>query len=456
MKYFLAIDIGASSGRHMLGHIEDGALLLEEIYRFPNFPEKVGEELIWDTDRLWREIVTGLKMAKSLGKIPYSVAIDTWGVDYVLLDAEGNRLHRAHSYRDVARWEPAVQAVHQKIPFEKLYSITGIQFQPFNTVYQLWVDKREGNLDRADKLLMLPDYFHYRLTGKASREATNASTGGLIDTQTLNFSEEIIKTLGYPQKLFPTPNPAGTVLGQLTEEMAAELGYQTTVILPPTHDTASAVVGALAPEGELFLSSGTWSLLGVVEQKAHTELRSLQCNFTNEGHVGGKFRYLKNLTGLWMVQRLRAEEAPEQSFARLTALAATCACPERVDVNDKRFLSPENMKRELERAVGRELSLGEAVYVALSSLADGYKQAIDEIEGLTGRRYRTLNIMGGGSKNGLLNDMTAQATGKQILAGPSEATVVGNLAVQLVAAGELADLDEAKKLIKISSERGVL
>ncbi len=454
MKYFLAIDIGASSGRHMLGWMEDGLMHLEEIYRFPNSPEKVNGELIWDTDRLFGEIVTGLARAKELGKIPTSVAVDTWGVDYVLLDKEGNRLHQAHSYRDSARWEAAVKGVHEVISFEKLYEKAGIQFQPFNTVYQLWADKEEGNLEKAETMLMLPDYFHYRLTGRVTREATNASTTGMIDTATKDWSKEILEKLGYPKRLFPTPSQSGSTVGAFTAEIEAKVGYNATVVLPPTHDTASAVVGALAPEGELFLSSGTWSLLGVVREEARTDAVSRDCNFTNEGHVNGKFRYLKNITGLWMVQRLRAEEAPERSFADLVSLAEASVCDDRVDVNDARFLSPVNMKREIEAAVGRTLTLGESVYVALTSLAEGYKQAIEDAEKLTGKRFSYLNIMGGGSKNKLLNKMTEEVSGKRIVAGPSEATVVGNLAVQMVAAGVISDLAEAKDIIAKSSERG--
>ncbi len=456
MRYFLAIDIGASSGRHILGHLEDGVIKLEEIYRFPNSPDREGDELIWNTDRLFGEIMTGLKRAKEMGKIPYSVAVDTWGVDYVLIGKDGKRLRHAHSYRDSARWEPAVKAVHAIIPFETLYEKTGIQSQPFNTVYQLWVDKQDGYLDRAEKLLMLPDYFHYCLTGKCSREGTEASTTGLLNAQTRDWDGEILQKLGYPQKLFPTPDESGEILGKFSPQIEKELGYSATVVLPASHDTASAVAGALAPEGELFLSSGTWSLLGLVRENAHCDEKSRLCNFTNEGQTGKKIRYLKNITGLWMVQRLRAEEAPEQSFAELTSLAERSPCDDRVNVNDARFLSPQNMKREIEEATGREMSLGECVYCALASLADCYGEAVRDLERLTGKQFSVLNILGGGSKNQLLNQMAERATGKRILTGPTEATVVGNLAVQMVSAGEISDLTEAKQIIEKSAKRGTI
>ncbi len=456
MKYFLAIDIGASSGRHMLATLEGGIIKLEEIYRFANGPVRRDGGIFWDSERLFTEIIAGLRRAGELGKIPESVAIDTWGVDYVLIDLLGNKLSEPHSYRDTERWDKAVPAVHAVVSQKQLYSKTGIQMQSFNTVYQLWADKCEGKLDRASAMLMMPEYFNYRLTGIVAHESSNASTSSLINTETYTWDTELIRALGYPERLFQKPMSSSVILGEFSDETAALVGYRSKVALAPSHDTASAVLGSVANEGELFLSSGTWSLLGVVDNEAHTSELARSCDFTNEGYSNGKFLFLSNIIGLWMVQQLRHEEAPELSFSALTELARESVTAHRVNVNDSRFLSPENMKREIESTLGTELTLGESVYVALASLAECYGSAIRKLEVLSDRKYETLNIMGGGSKNTLLNELTEASTGKRVVIGPTEATVVGNIASQMIAAGIISNLDEAKRIIKASSEAGTI
>ncbi len=456
MRYFLAVDIGASSGRHILGCVDNGVMTLEEIYRFPNAPVRKENGIFWDTERLFAEILAGLKKAGEMGKAPESVSVDTWGVDYVLIGKDGKAISEAHSYRDTERWLPAVEAVHNAVPFEELYSVTGIQHQPFNTVYQLWADKCDGKLDAAEDMLMMPEYFQYRLSGVAMHESTNASTTALINTETYTWDKGLIEKLGYPERLFSKPERPGKFVGEFTPEIAEAVGYSAKVVLCPSHDTASAVVGSLADEGDLFLSSGTWSLLGVVETVAHTDDATRKCDFTNEGYADGKFLFLKNITGLWMIQQIRKEEAPDASFGELAELAAQNPTDALVNVNDPRFLSPISMKAEIEAAVGKKLSLGEALYCANASLADGYRVAISDLEGLTGKNYTALNILGGGGKNRLLNALSEKATGKKIVTGPTEATVVGNLTLQMIAAGVISDLSEAKKIIRSSAAKDTI
>lgn len=455
-RTFLAVDIGASSGRHILGTVEDGRLTLEEIYRFSNSPLKVNDRLIWDTGRLFTEILHGLRRAGETGRVPESVAIDTWAVDYVLVDGSGARLGDAHSYRDTKRWSRAAERVHEKIPFAALYQRTGIQYQPFNTIYQLQADADEGLLGGAAQLFMLPEYFYYLLTGRAVREATNASSTGLINASTRGWDGEILHTLGFPERLFLPLSRPGARVGRFTEYVREKVGYDAEAVLCATHDTASAVIGSLAEEGEPYLSSGTWSLLGSVEREAHTEEASRRCNFSNEGHVGGAFRLQKNITGLWMIQRLREEAFPQCSFAQIADEARSAACDILIDANDPRFLAPRSMKREIEQAACKNLTAAECARCVFTSLAACYARTLRELESLTGRTADTLNIIGGGSKNTFLNELTARATGKRVVCGPVEATVAGNLAVQMVAAGAVSDLAAAKKMIRRSSENGAI
>lgn len=445
MNEFLAIDIGASSGRHILGRICNGRLVTEEIYRFPNFPQKVNGRLTWDVGRLFHEILTGLKRAKEMGRIPVSVGIDTWAVDYVLLDRDGGIVDDVFSYRE-PKTEQAVSAVHERVPFKTLYERTGIQFQPFNTIYRLKQDALDGRLDRAVRMLMLPDYFHYLLTGKTSREYTNATSTGLVNAATRSWDRETIEALDLPERFFPETTEAGALLGVFTAEISRAVGYCAKVVLPATHDTASAVIGSVANGGP-YLSSGTWSLLGIEQRAAHTDAESRGYNYSNEGHIGGKYRFQKNITGLWMLNRLRSEECPQMDFAEFTALAEHSRNDYTVDVNDARFLAPENMRREIENCVGRGLSAGECAYCALNSLALSYKKALDELESVLSEKFTRLNIIGGGSKNRLLTELTAARTGKKIVAGPAEATVVGNLVTQMLAAGVLRDGADANQTI---------
>lgn len=451
MNYYLAIDIGASSGRHIVGWLEGGQLKTEEIYRFQNGTDSKGGHLIWNTERLFTEVVNGLKAAKKTGKIPSYIGIDTWAVDYALLGKDGKQTGEMFAYRD-GRTVKSAEAVHRIISFDELYKRTGIQFQTFNTIYQLYADKLSGKIDSAESMLMLPDYLNFLLTGVKKQEYTNATSTGLVNAQTHQWDFEIIEQLGLKKELFGELSQPGTVVGELKKEIQKEIGYNATVILPATHDTASAVLAAPLEENSPYISSGTWSLLGIEQGFAHTDDGSLKANYSNEGSVDFKFRYQKNIMGLWLLQSVRRELTGNFSF---TTLANMARCKEDIgiiNVNDKRFLSPKSMTEEIKKAVGESLSTASIVRIIYDSLAKSYADAIEELENNTGRKYTTLNIIGGGSRDTLLNELTAQATGKTVITGPVEATAIGNLIMQMIGTGELPDLQSARKIIKKSFE----
>ena len=451
MQYHLAIDIGASSGRHILAWLEDGKLQTEEIYRFPNQPTEIDGSLYWDTDRLFQEIVNGLKQAKVLGKIPVSVGVDTWGVDYVLLDGDDKPLRKTYCYRD-GRTERTIDKVHQIIPFAELFGKTGIQFATFNTVYQLYDDKEKGLLDKAETLLMLPDYFHFRLTGVKQQEYTNATTTSLVDASTRTWSAELLQRLGYKPSLFKPLNTPSTAIGSFSKEVEKQVGYSAQVILPATHDTASAVLAAPIFDNSPYISSGTWSLLGIERPVALTDTTAKELGYSNEGSVNGNFRLQKNIMGLWIIQQFRKELEKEYSFAELASLASVSPVDDTFDVNDSRFFAPKNMTEEIYLAIGKRLSVGETAHCIYKSLAISYAQSIKDLEEITGEKYDTLHIIGGGSKNAFLNELTKQTTGKRIITGPAEGTAIGNVLMQMVGAGSCASVLEGRKIIKKSFE----
>ena len=435
MKYYVAIDIGASSGRHIVGWKNGDELCTKEMYRFPNGVDEVNGTLTWDVERLFREVVTGLKAVFREFKQIESVAIDTWGVDYVLLDKEGKEILPCHAYRD-DRTKAAIEAVHSIMPLEELYAHTGIQFQPFNTIYQLYDDLGKGRLEKAERFLMLPEYLSYKLTGIGRREYTEASTSGLLDARTGQFDMEIVRRLGLPERLFERLDAPGTEVGALTEEIAKEVGGQTKVVLCASHDTASAVEGI--PEGSTdmpYLSSGTWSLFGVRLAEPILSEQSCAANYTNEGGVG-YIRYLKNIMGLWLIQSLRKELRPEKSFAELADEAQKSGYMQTVDADDWRFLAPESMKGAFDEYLteaGKPLPEQTSDYFrcALMSLANSYAKALRELEKITGKKYEGLCIVGGGAKNQFLNELTERACGVKVHAIPIEATAFGNLKIQM-------------------------
>lgn len=448
MNYYVAIDIGASSGRHIVGWLENGKLKTEEVYRFKNGTESKGGHLIWDAVRLFAEVKNGLKAAKEKGYVPSYIGIDTWAVDYALLDKEDKLIGEVYAYRD-SRTEKAAERVHRIISFDELYKKTGIQFQTFNTVYQLYADKLSGKLQGAESMLMLPDYLNFLLTGVKKQEYTNATSTGLVNAQTHDWDKGITAKLGLPENLFGELSQPGTVVGELSEELQKELGYNATVILPATHDTASAVLAAPIDNESPYISSGTWSLLGIEQERAHTDEGSQKANYSNEGSIDFNFRYQKNIMGLWLIQSVK-RELGNLSFETLAQMARCKEDCGIIDVNDNRFLSPENMIDEINKAIGKSLNSASIMRVIYDSLAKSYADAIKELEKNTGKNYKTLNIIGGGSRDTLLNELTAKATGKKIITGPTEATAIGNLIMQMIGTGEIKYLPEARKIIKKS------
>lgn len=453
-KCWLAVDIGASSGRHILGRLEDGRIVLEEIYRFPNGMQKKDGHLVWDTDALRREVFAGIKAAKPFA--PASVGIDTWAVDYVLLDGAGARIGDAYGYRD-GRTGGMDSEVYKLIGEGELYARTGIQKQPFNTIYQLMAEKtlEPERLKRAERMLMIPDYLGWLLTGRAVCEYTNASTTQLTDPHTRDWDWELIDRLGYPRRIFQPVAQPGSVLGELSRDARREIGFDCRVALPATHDTGSAV---LAARGDgVYISSGTWSLMGVERREADCSARSGALNFTNEGGYGGTIRYLKNIMGLWMIQSLRRELGGGMSFDELCALAEASGMESEVDCNDPRFLAPESMTQAIKDAC-RESgqcvpeSAGELARVVYRSLAKCYAQTADSLEKLCGRRFEAINIVGGGSGDDYLNRLTAERSGRRVAAGPKEATAIGNLMAQMLADGTFGSAAEARECVRRSFE----
>ena len=420
--YHLAIDIGASSGRHIVGWMEDGEIRTREVYRFPNGVTEQDGHLVWDLEALIRSVKSGIAAAKEAFPSITSLSIDTWGVDYVLL--KGNEVVLpVYAYRD-SRTEAVIPEVHEKMPFSELYRHTGCQFQPFNSVYQLYADKLAGRLEGVTDLLMIPEYLMYRLCGVKAREYTNATTMGMVNAQTGEFDEEIISRLGLPGHLFPKLNQPGTVIGQ-------HAGIS--VVLCATHDTASAVEGIPMAGNEPYISSGTWSLLGVKTPKPITDSGSEAANYSNEGGVGYN-RYQKNIMGMWLVNELKRDLCPDMAFSDIVEAAEESTCDLLVDANAPDFLAPKSMKAAFDEAAGEKLyTLGDYFRCAYRSLADSYRVALAELERNTGKSYEKLYIVGGGAKNDFLNLMTEEFTGKQVIALPIEATALGNLRIQMEA-----------------------
>ena len=454
-EYYLAVDIGASSGRHILGHVEDGKILLEEIYRFENGMEKKDGHLVWNIPRLFAEIKEGLKACKAAGKIPKSMGIDTWAVDYVLLDQDDRILGSTYGYRD-GRTKGMDEAVYALIPEEELYARTGIQKQMFNTIYQLMAVKTQEpeNMEKAEWLLMLPDYFHFLLTGNKISEYTNATSTQLVSPETKQWDRELIERLGYKASIFKPLHMPGTAVGSFTKEVADEVGFSCEVVLPATHDTASAVISVPAlTEDCLYISSGTWSLMGIENDRAICSPESRKRNFTNEGGYEYRFRYLKNIMGLWMIQSARHEWKDAYSFAKLCELAEEeTDFPSRVDVNDDAFLAPESMLEAIREFCRKKAepvpeTVGQTAAVIYQSLAESYAQTVAEIEELTGRHFPAVNIVGGGSNAAYLNQLTADKSGRCVYAGPGEATAIGNLAVQMIKDGRFGSLQEVRRCI---------
>jgi rhamnulokinase len=457
MHYYLAVDLGASSGKHLLGQLVNGRIVFEEVHRFKNDFVQTGGSLCWDLDYLFGEIVTGMKKCAEIGKTPSFVGIDSWGVDYVLINDRGGLVGDAVSYRD-DRTKYIPEQLYEVISEAELYLRTGIQRYQINTIFQLFAQSLSApdDLRNAESLLMLPCYFNYLLTGVKTNEHTIASTSGLVNLASGNWDSMIIEKLGLRRGLFCEMKPAGTILGEFTRSIEAEVGFQATVVLTAAHDTASAVLAAPLSESSVYLSSGTWSLMGAELTAPITNEQSRQSNFTNEAGFGGNYRFLRNIMGLWMLRSVRRDLGNRHSYDILSMMAQeNDNFPSVIDVSHDRFLAPESMVNEVMAAcedMGLEVpqTAGQICAVIYKSLADYYGKTVKALESIIGKKYDLLNMVGGGTRDKYLNSLTAKACGIRVLTGPTEATSLGNIIAQMIATGEIAGADEARRIIKKS------
>ena len=473
---FLAFDLGAESGRAVVGHLDGDGLRLEEVHRFPNGPVRVLDSLHWDVLRLWSEIKQGLALAaKAYGEGLASVGLDTWGVDFGLLAADDTLLGNPYHYRD-SRTDGMMDEAFRLVPRAEIFERTGIQFMQLNSLYQLLAMAKAGApaLAAAETFLNMPDLFNFWLSGRKANEFTIATTSQCYDPRAGDWARDMLEALGIPSHIFGQPGtdivPPGTVLGRLRPSVAEETGCRPMpVVAPATHDTGSAVAAVpAAGDDYIYLSSGTWSLMGVeVTEPVITE-KSLAYNFTNEGGVAGTFRLLKNIMGLWLVQECRREwtrDGQRYSYDDLTRMAAEAPAfgPRQpgavglLDPGDGRFLPPGDMPGRIQafcRETGQTVpeTKGAIVRCALESLALEYRWVAERLEELVGRPLPTVHVIGGGSQNRLLNQFTADATGRTVVAGPVEATAIGNVLVQALALGQVASLAEGRDLVRRSFE----
>jgi rhamnulokinase len=467
-KIYLAIDLGAESGRVMAGLWNGKTIRLEEVHRFPNGPVYLGDSLRWDVVRLWTEIQSGLALAaKKYGKSIVSVGADTWGVDYVLLNRHDEMLGQPYAYRD-ARTNGMMERAFRKVPRSEIFAQTGLQFMQFNSLFQLLAAKQHTPelLDATDCLLFMPDFIHWALCGSRVAEFTIASTSQCLNPLTCNWATGLLKKFGLPARMFPEVVPPGTKLGTLRPGVADRTGLRkVNVVAPPTHDTASAVAGVpTANTGKAnwaYLSSGTWSLMGAEVNKASLSARTQELNLTNEGGLDGTYRLLKNIMGLWLVQQCKRAfdvRGRKYEYGQLAQMAAKApALRSIVNPDDSRFLNPPDMPkaiqdfcRETKQPVPK--TEGELVRCAYESLALKYREVLGWLEELTGNRIEVIHIVGGGSKSAILNQFTADACQRPVIAGPVEATAMGNLLVQVRASGELASLAEMREVVRKSGD----
>jgi rhamnulokinase len=467
-RVYLAIDLGAESGRIMAGLWNGKTIRLEEVHRFPNGPVYLGDSLRWDVVRLWAEIQSGLALAaRKYGKSIVSVGADTWGVDYVLLNRHEEMLGQPYAYRD-ARTNGMMERAFRKVPRSEIFAQTGLQFMQFNSLFQLLAAKQHTPelLDATDCLLFMPDFIHWTLCGSRVAEFTIASTSQCLNPLTRNWATGLLKKFGLPARMFPEVVPPGTKLGTLRPGVADRTGLRkVNVVAPPAHDTASAVAGVpTANTGKAnwaYLSSGTWSLMGAEVNKASLSARTQELNLTNEGGLDGTYRLLKNIMGLWLVQQCkRAFDARgrKYEYGQLAQMAAKApALRSIVNLDDSRFLNPPDMPkaiqdfcRETKQPVPK--TEGELVRCAYESLALKYREVLGWLEELTGNRIEVIHIVGGGSKSAILNQFTADACQRPVITGPVEATAMGNLLVQVRASRELASLAEMREVVRKSSD----
>ncbi len=463
MKKFLAIDLGASSGRGIIGEYDGKTLSLKEIHRFSNDPVLTASGFYWDTFRLLFEIKSAINKAALAGGVD-SVGIDTWGVDYAYIDKTGSLLSPSYHYRDLRTVE-SMKDVYTKTSYEELYGVTGIEEMSFNTVYQIAADlmNRPWIVENADKLLLTPDLLGYLLTGKSASEYTIASTTALMNAETKEFSKELLDKLSIPERVFAPIVHPGNVLGELSEETANETGAKNTkVVNVGSHDTASAILSVPAENDDfLFISSGTWSLMGIESDVPVINDVSRKYSFTNEGGVFGKINIMKNIMGLWLIQESRRQwkrEGKEYSFDEMSS-AALASEPFRSIINpdDALFATAGDLPGRIVeycKKTGQPApeNVGQIVRCIFESLALRYRWTAEKLEELTGKKYNVINIVGGGTKDELLCRFTANGTGRKVLAGPVEATAIGNILMQAYAAGDVFDIKDARNIVKNSFE----
>ncbi len=452
MKTVLAIDIGASSGRHIVGSLKDGKIDVQEIHRFENSAVEKNGHLVWQVEYLFGEIKEGIKKCNDMGVYPDSVAFDTWGVDYLLLDENDNVLGDAISYRDM-RTESMVEEVFSSIPKEVIYDKTGIQVMHLNTIFQLAAQKKEDAslLDKTKTLLTMPDYLGFLISGEKYNEYTEASTSQLLNAKDRNWDRELISQLGINPDIFLDVTPPGTIVGTVKPEISEK---EMKLIAVGSHDTASAVAAVPALEKDfMYISSGTWALMGVEEESPSLTPLAMEKNFTNEGGVYGTIRLLKNITGMWVIQQVRVAQNKETSFGEYVELAREIT-PFKSIINpdDICFYSPQNMVDEIQKFCERtEQSVpqtkGEIARCVFDSMALAYKKTLSDLEEICGKEFTDIHIIGGGCQNVLVDQIAADVTGKKVVAGPIEATAIGNILVQLIALGEIADINEGRKII---------
>lgn len=463
--FFLAVDIGASSGRHIIGHKEDGKLCMKEIHRFENGMVERNGHLCWNLDILFNHIKEGMKKCLAEGITPKSVGIDTWGCDFVLLDSDKKLLGDFVAYRD-SRTTGIPEKVAAIIPDSELYEATGLQKQPFNTLYQLMALKESSPelLEKAQYFLTVPDYFNYLLSGEITNEYTCASTTELVNASRMDWDYDLIKKLGLPERLFKPVTKPGTIIGKLLPSIVEEVGFNCDVIAPCTHDTGSAVAALPVcgdkKDGEtLYISSGTWSLLGTELASPEKSEKARLLNYTNEGGYEGRYRFLKNIMGLWMIQSIKKElqerEGRKIPFDELDQEAEKATIASVVDCNSSVFLAPASMIEAVQeecRKKGCQVpeTKGELASVVYNSLALCYAEAVKQLGEIFKRTYTDLYIIGGGSKSLLLNKRTAEKTGLTVHTGPVEATAAGNLLVQMLTAGVFSSLEDARKCVASS------
>lgn len=451
--YYLAIDIGASSGRHILSHIENERLVLEEIYRFENNLVKSKDGLVWDIENLFSNVLNGIKKCKEIGKIPKSIAIDTWGVDYVLLDENKQEIKPCYCYRD-SRTNAVIDEVESLVSPARLYEKTGIQKQNFNTIYQLYADKKSGRLQNAKYFLMMPEYLSFKLTGEIKNEYTNATTTGLVNAKAKTWDTDIIYALGLTEVLLPPLSLPSSLVGELSDDIQKAVGFNCAVLFAPSHDTASAVCACPMADNDLYISSGTWSLIGTEITEPILNDNARQLNFTNEGGIDYRFRFLKNYMGMWLFQNIRRNLNKSMTYDEIMSLAKNCSEYKYFDVNDSTLVAPKNMIDAIGKLIGSD-DLGLILNSAYHSLAKSYSEAVTEIEAVTGKQFDAIHIVGGGCQDKYLNTLTRDYTGKSVTAGPVEATATGNIVSQIMHDKKIS-LAAARDLIKNSFDITVI